>query len=132
MSSTSVVDNVMKILNNIQMQIDLYTRYKSKLPEQIGSPDNCQVLAVHVGDTTKGRHMSQVPHEELESSGEKKKTTTTLSESNQLEVYFIIIYSLDRSTSSCHQSVLCTKQTCSAAEATAEWRHGFWPAFHHL
>lgn len=60
------------------MQIYLSTQHKSKPPEEIGSPDNCQVLAVHVGDVTKGRHMSQVPHKELESSGEKKQTNNRL------------------------------------------------------
>lgn len=35
-------------------------------PQQVGSPDNGQVLAVHVGDVAERGQMGKVSHEELQ------------------------------------------------------------------
>lgn len=35
-------------------------------PQQVGRPDDGQVLAVHVGDTAKGRQAGKMPHKKLQ------------------------------------------------------------------
>ena len=39
------------------------------LPEQVGGPDDGQVLGVHVGDGAEGGQAGQVPHQELQAPG---------------------------------------------------------------
>ena len=44
------------------------------LPEQVGGPDDGQVLGVHVGDGAEGGQAGKVPHQELQAPGEVTDT----------------------------------------------------------
>ena len=48
-------------------------RWEQASPEQVGGPDDGQVLAVHAGDVAERGQPSQVSHQELKSSAEQRE-----------------------------------------------------------
>lgn len=60
-----MIDGVLNTSKNMQVKYILFERVSSS-PQQVGRPDDGQVLAVHVGDVAERCQVGKVSHEELQ------------------------------------------------------------------